>query len=66
MAAMTSCENTLYTHDLFSRMQRVCLVLGTSFSQDHDEVLSLATLVPPPSKATVQLHCRGTGVLYTS
>ena len=30
-------------------MQRVCLVLGTPFSQDHDEVLSLATLVPPPS-----------------
>ena len=36
----------IYKHDLFSRMQRVCLVLATSFSQGHVKVLPLAMLVP--------------------
>ena len=37
----------IHTHDLFSRMQRVCLVSRTPFSQGHVKVLSLAICWSP-------------------
>lgn len=37
----------IYTNDLFSRMQKVCLVSRTPFSQGHVKVLSLAICWSP-------------------
>ena len=60
----------IYTHDLFFRMQRVCLVSRTPFSQRHVKVFSLDTLVPlqarPKFSSTVVVILTLTGVLYTS
>ena len=63
-------RNLIYTHDLFSWMQRVCLVSRTPFSQGHVKVLSLATIVPlqarPKFSSTVVVILTLTGVLCTS
>ena len=40
-------KSYIYTHDLFSRMQRVCLVSRTPFLEGHVKVLSLAICWSP-------------------
>lgn len=60
----------LQTHDLFFRMQRVCLVLGRPFLQGHVKILPLPALVPvkarPQFSSTVEAILTLTGVLCTS
>ena len=59
----------IYTHDLFSWMQRVCLVSRTPFSQGHVKVLSLDTLAPlqarPKFSSNAVVILTVTGVLCT-
>ena len=60
----------IYTHDLFSWMQRVCLVSRTPFSQGHVKVLSLDTLAPlqarPKFSSNAVVILTVTDVLCTS